>query len=145
MGTLRSLRRSRVGFVALAAHMDYLRLDDTLSDEERELRDRVRAFGDDEVLPIINGYWERAEFPFELVGKLAELGIAGTVISGHGCPGMSARGAGVVARELARADGSINTFFGVHSGLAMGAIDLLGRRHAGCRRWPSWRRSERSR
>jgi glutaryl-CoA dehydrogenase len=106
--------------------MDYLRLDDTLSDEERELRDRVRAFGDDEVLPIINGYWERAEFPFELVGKLAGLGIAGTVISGHGCPGMSARGAGVVARELARADGSVNTFFGVHSGLAMGAIDLLG-------------------
>ena len=90
------------------------------------MRDRVRAFGDDEVLPIINGYWERAEFPFELVGKLAELGIAGTVISGHGCPGMSARGAGVVARELARADGSVNTFFGVHSGLAMGAIDLLG-------------------
>ena len=113
----------RIGY---APHMDYLRLDDTLSDEERELRDRVRAFGDDEVLPIINGYWERAEFPFELVGKLAELGIAGTVISGHGCPGMSARGAGVVARELARADGSINTFFGVHSGLAMGAIDLLG-------------------
>ena len=106
--------------------MDYYRLDDRLSDDERNLRDRVRAFADDEVLPIINGYWERAEFPFELVGKLAELGIAGTVISGHGCPGMSALGAGVVARELARADGSVNTFFGVHSGLAMGAIDLLG-------------------
>jgi glutaryl-CoA dehydrogenase len=113
----------RIGY---APHMDYLRLDDTLSAEERDLRDRVRAFGDDDVLPIINGYWERAEFPFELVGKIAELGIAGTVISGHGCPGMSARGAGVVARELARADGSVNTFFGVHSGLAMGAIDLLG-------------------
>src|ERR1039458_7740920 len=107
-----SARRMRVGQrrIGYAPHMDSLRLDDTLSDEERELRDRVRAFGDDEVLPIINGYWERAEFPFELVGKLAELGIAGTVISGHGCPGMSARGAGVVARELARADGSINTF-----------------------------------
>lgn len=106
--------------------MDYYRLDDRLSDDERNLRDRVRAFADDEVLPIINGYWERAEFPFELVGKIAELGIAGTVISGHGCPGMSALGAGVVARELSRADGSVNTFFGVHSGLAMGAIDLLG-------------------
>ena len=106
--------------------MDYFRLDDTLSDDERALRDRVRAFADDEVLPIINDYWERAEFPFELVPKLAELGIAGTVISGYGCPGMTALGAGVVARELARADGSVNTFFGVHSGLAMGTIDLLG-------------------
>jgi glutaryl-CoA dehydrogenase len=106
--------------------MDYYRLDDRLSDDERELRDRVRAFADDEVVPVINDYWERAEFPFELVPKLAELGIAGTSISGYGCPGMSALGAGIVARELARGDGSVNTFFGVHSGLAMGAIDLLG-------------------
>src|ERR1700734_3443031 len=105
---------------------DYFLLDETLGEDEREIRDRVRAFGEREVMPIINDYWERAEFPFELVPKLAELGIAGTVISGHGCPGMSRLGAGVVARELARADGSINTFFGVHSGLAMGAIDMLG-------------------
>jgi glutaryl-CoA dehydrogenase len=48
------------------------------------------------------------------------------MIEGYGCPGMSRLGAGVVARELPRADGSFNTFFGVHSGLAMGAIDLLG-------------------
>jgi glutaryl-CoA dehydrogenase len=106
--------------------MDYFQLDETLSADERGVRDRVRAFADDEVLPIINDYWERAEFPFELVPKLAALGITGTVIAGYGCPGLSALGAGVVARELARADGSVNTFFGVHSGLAMGAIDLLG-------------------
>ena len=110
----------------VAAVDDYYLLDETLSEEERELRDRVREFGDREVLPIVNDYWERAEFPFELVPKLAELNVAGTTIQGHGCPGMSRLGAGVVARELARADGSINTFFGVHSGLAMGAIDLLG-------------------
>jgi len=105
---------------------DYYLLDETLSEQERSIRDRVRSFGDREVLPIINGYWERAEFPFELVPKLAELGVAGTTIEGYGCPGMSRLAAGVVARELARADGSVNTFFGVHSGLAMGAIDLLG-------------------
>jgi glutaryl-CoA dehydrogenase len=105
---------------------DYYLLDEMLSDEERELRDRVREFGDREVLTIVNDYWERAEFPFELVPKLAELNVAGTTIQGYGCPGLSRLGAGVVARELARADGSINTFFGVHSGLAMGAIDLLG-------------------
>jgi glutaryl-CoA dehydrogenase len=105
---------------------DYYLLDETLSADERSIRDRVRSFGEREVLPIINDYWERAEFPFELVPKLAELGVAGTTIEGYGCPGMSRLGAGVVARELARADGSVNTFFGVHSGLAMGAIDLLG-------------------
>ncbi|MGI8713230.1 MAG: acyl-CoA dehydrogenase family protein [Solirubrobacteraceae bacterium] len=105
---------------------DYFLLDQLLSEDERAIRDRVREFGDGEVLPIINGYWERAEFPFELVPKLAALQIAGTTIEGYGCPGMSRLAAGVVARELARADGSINTFFGVHSGLAMGAIDLLG-------------------
>jgi alkylation response protein AidB-like acyl-CoA dehydrogenase len=110
----------------IAPAQDYYLLDETLSEQERAIRDRVRAFADDEVLPIINEYWEQAEFPFELVPKLAELGVAGTTIEGHGCPAMSRLGAGVVARELARADGSVNTFFGVHSGLAMGAIDMLG-------------------
>jgi glutaryl-CoA dehydrogenase len=110
----------------LARTQDYYLLDETLSEQERAIRDRVRAFADRDVLPVINDYWEQAEFPFELVPKLAELGVAGTSIEGHGCPGMSRLGAGVVARELARADGSVNTFFGVHSGLAMGAIDMLG-------------------
>ena len=108
-----------------SAQDDYL-LDETLSEEERAIRDRVREFADREVLPIINEYWEKARFPFELVPKLAELGVAGTTIEGYGCPAMSRLGGGVVARELARADGSLKTFFGVHSGLAMGAIDMLG-------------------
>jgi len=109
-----------------AAASDYYLLDEQLSDEERAIRDRVRAFGRQEVLPVINDYWERAEFPFELVPKLAALNIAGTAIEGYGCPGMSRLAAGIVSRELARADGSLNTFFGVHSGLAMGSIALLG-------------------
>jgi glutaryl-CoA dehydrogenase len=75
---------------------------------------------------VINDYWERAAFPFELVPKLAELGVAGTTIEGYGCPGMSRLAAGIVSRELSRADGSLNTFFAVHSGLAMGSIALLG-------------------
>ncbi len=97
-----------------------------LSEEEREVRDRVRDFVDREVTPKINGYWERAEFPFEMVPKLAELNIAGTTIEGYGCPGMSRLAAGMVALEMSRGDGSINTFLGVHSGLAMGAINICG-------------------
>jgi glutaryl-CoA dehydrogenase len=105
---------------------DYYHIDDLLTEEEREVRDRVRAFADREVIPIISGYWERAEFPFELVPKVAELGIAGGAIKGYGCPGMSQIATGLVAIEMARGDGSLNTFFGVHSGLAMGTMDICG-------------------
>jgi glutaryl-CoA dehydrogenase len=106
--------------------LDFYRIDELLTDAERQVRDRVRGFCDKQVLPIINDYWERAEFPFELVPKLAELGVAGGTIKGYGCPGISEVAAGLVAMELARADGSVCTFFGVHSGLAMQSIALLG-------------------
>ena len=102
----------------------------------------MRSFGEREVLPIINDYWERAEFPFELVPKLAELGVVGTTIEGYGCPGCLRLAAGVVSRELSRADGSLNTFFAVHSGLAMGAIDLLGSEEQKARWLPPMARLE---
>jgi glutaryl-CoA dehydrogenase len=105
---------------------DYYLLEEMLSDEERGIRDKVRAFADREVIPIINDYWEKAEFPFEIIPKLAELNVAGFTIEGYGCPGMSRRAAGLVALELSRGDGSVNTFLGVHSGLTMGAIAMLG-------------------
>ncbi|ACV77282.1 acyl-CoA dehydrogenase family protein [Nakamurella multipartita] len=105
---------------------DYYLLHDLLSDEEREIRDRVRSFVDADVLPIINDYWERAEFPFELVPKLAKLGIVGGAIQGYGCPGLSRLAQGMVTLELSRGDGSVNTFIGVQSGLAMGSINMLG-------------------
>ncbi|MGR7023099.1 acyl-CoA dehydrogenase family protein [Geodermatophilus sp. URMC 62] len=105
---------------------DFYALEELLTPEEVTIRDRVRSWCDTEVLPRINDYWERAEFPFELVPGFAELGIAGGTIEGYGSPGMSAVSAGLVAAELARADGSIGTFNGVHSFLAMQSIALLG-------------------
>jgi glutaryl-CoA dehydrogenase len=105
---------------------DYYLLADLLNDEEREIRDRVRTFVNAEVLPIINDYWERAEFPFELVPKLARLGIVGGAIQGYGCPGLSRLAQGMVTLELSRGDGSVNTFIGVQNGLAMGSINMLG-------------------
>ena len=107
-------------------HTDYYLINDLLTDEQRALRQRVREFMDREVIPVINPYWERAEFPHELVPKLAQLGIAGFQISGYGCPGMSDVTAGLVILELARGDLSISTFMGVHSALAMMSIALLG-------------------
>src|SRR5918994_4451423 len=105
---------------------DFYDLEELLEPEEIEIRDRVRAFCEQEVTPMINDYWDRAEFPFEIVPKLAGLGIVGGTIEGYGCPGMSAMSAGLVAAELARADGSVGTFNGVHSFLAMQSIAMLG-------------------
>ncbi|MCO4239531.1 acyl-CoA dehydrogenase family protein [Pseudarthrobacter raffinosi] len=105
---------------------DYFLLDDDLTPEEIVIRDKVRAFAEQRVLPVINEYWEKAEFPTELLPPLAELGIIGTIIQGYGCPGMSRKAAGMVAREMARADGSLNTFLGIHSNLCMGALNILG-------------------
>jgi glutaryl-CoA dehydrogenase len=106
--------------------LDFYLFDELLTDEERDIRDRVRAFCDEEVTPIINPYWERGEFPFELIPKLAKLNIAGGPIQGYGCPGMSSVSAGLIGMELSRGDGSICTFFGVTSGLAMSSIYYCG-------------------
>lgn len=105
---------------------DLFLTEDLLTDEDRAVRDRVRRFCDEEVLPVVNGYWERAEFPFALIPRLAELGVCGGTFTGHGLPGLSPLAAGLVSMELARGDGSISTFHGVHSGLAMTAIAMLG-------------------
>jgi glutaryl-CoA dehydrogenase len=107
-------------------HTDYYLTNDLLTDQERALRQRVRDFMDREVTPVINPYWERAEFPHELVPKLATLDIAGFQIHGYGCPGLSNTTAGLVVMELARGDLSMSTFLGVHSALAMTSIALLG-------------------
>jgi len=105
---------------------DYFRIGDQLTAEERDYWRRTRDFVDDEVLPVINGYWERAEFPWPLVKKMAGLNIVGDGIVGYGCPQMSPIAAGLVHMELNRGDGSLGTFLGVQAGLAMRSIALLG-------------------
>jgi glutaryl-CoA dehydrogenase len=100
--------------------------DEALNDEDRELQLKVRAFLEKEVKPIVNHYWNKAEFPFEIIPKLAELNICGLTYKGYGCPGKSNLMEGILAMEMARIDTSISTFFGVQSGLAMGSIYLCG-------------------
>ena len=78
------------------------------------------------MLPVINDYWERAELPWPLITRLAELGLVGEDIEGYGCPGMTPLAGGLVNMELHRGDGSLGTFLGVQSGLAMKAIAMLG-------------------
>jgi len=121
---------------------DFYGIASTLSAEDQVIVQRVRAFMEAEVAPIINRYWVRAEFPFELIPKLAALDIAGISYKGNGCAGKSTVLDGMIALEMARIDPSIATFFGVHSGLAMGSIYLCGS-EAQKRQWlPPMRRME---
>ena len=105
---------------------DYFLVREHFSDQEWELFIRARRFVDHEVLPVINDYWERAALPWPLMTRLAELGLVGEDIEGHGCPGMSPLAAGLVTMELHRGDGSLGTFLGVQAGLAMKTIAMLG-------------------
>jgi glutaryl-CoA dehydrogenase len=105
---------------------DFLGFELLLDDEDRKLVERVRAYMVTTVEPVINDYWVRAEFPHELVPGLAELGIAGLQYDGPGCPGRSSLLDGMVAMEMARVDASMQTFMGVHGGLAMGSVQLCG-------------------
>jgi glutaryl-CoA dehydrogenase len=105
---------------------DYLFVREQFTEEQWECFIRTRRFVDEEVLPVINDYWERAEFPWPLARRLAELGLVGDDIDGYGCPRMSKLSCGLVHMELHRGDGSLGTFLGVQSGLVMKTIALLG-------------------
>jgi glutaryl-CoA dehydrogenase len=112
--------------IALSRGTDYFLMREQLAAEEAALLDKVRAFGEAQILPVVNDYWERAEFPFELLPGLRDLAIVGDTMKGYGTTPMTAVGQGLVSYELARQDGSIATFFGVHVGLAMQSIYRLG-------------------
>jgi glutaryl-CoA dehydrogenase len=105
---------------------DFFDFSDRLTDDERQLRDEVRAFCDSEVIPLAAQYWEDAEMPASVKAGYGRLRVAGGSLTGHGCPGLSPLMEGVVAAELARGDGSLSTLNAVHSGLAMMSIGLLG-------------------
>lgn len=105
---------------------DFYDVSARLSEEDRALQMRVRAFMESEIAPIVNNYWLHDEFPFEIIPKLAELDICGLTYKGYGCAGKSSLMEGIIAMEIARVDASVATFFGVQSGLAMGSIYLCG-------------------
>jgi glutaryl-CoA dehydrogenase len=112
--------------VGRALGTDYFLLRDDLSPGELAYLMRTREFVEAEVLPVINDYWERAEFPRDLCRRLGELGLVGDGLEGYGCPEMTPLAAGMINMELSRGDGSLGTFLGVQAGLAMRSIHMLG-------------------
>jgi glutaryl-CoA dehydrogenase len=105
---------------------DFYQITGSLPDADRALLRRVRAYMEKTIAPIINQYWVEDAFPHELVDGVRDLKIAGAGYAGYECAGGSTLLAGFIAMEIARVDCSCATFFGVHSGLAMGSIFLCG-------------------
>src|SRR5215213_2504648 len=103
--------------------VDFVNAGSLLSEEEKGIRDRVREFVDREVIPAAANYWDRGEFPFDLLPGLAETGILGGAFGEeYGCAGWNNVTYGLAIAELARGSGSLATFLHVQSGLAMAAI-----------------------
>ncbi len=106
--------------------VDFVNINTLLTDEEKQVRDKVRAFVDEQVIPVAADYWDRAEFPSDLLPGLGELGLMGGAFEEeYGCAGWSNVAYGLAIQELARGSGSLSTFLHVQSGLAMTAIHEL--------------------
>ena len=107
--------------------LDYLQLDALLSDEERAIRDTVRAFVRDCVLPNIGGWFEEARPPVrELARELGALNVLGMHLDGYGCAGASATAYGLVCMELEAGDSGVRSLVSVQGSLAMYAIHRFG-------------------
>jgi glutaryl-CoA dehydrogenase len=105
---------------------DYMAVDDLLSEDERLVRDTVRNFVEDEVLPVIHDHYEKGTFPTDLIEPLAELGFFGATLHGYECAGINNVAYGLMMQELERGDSSFRSFASVQSGLVMYPIYTFG-------------------
>lgn len=106
--------------------VDFLGLDALLSTEERLVRDTVRAFVRDRVLPSVAQWFEEGILPRELGQELGNLGLLGMHLDGYGCPGASAVAYGLACLELEAGDSGVRSFASVQGSLAMFAIHRFG-------------------
>src|SRR5258705_5509656 len=107
--------------------VDFYRIDDLLSDEERMVRDTVRRFVDEQVVPIIDKHFDDGTFPSELVPEMAQLGLfGGNLPEEYGCAGMNNVAYGLVMQELERGDSGLRSFASVQGGLCMYPIYAYG-------------------
>ena len=107
--------------------VDYFNIESLLSEEEIMIRDSVREFVSDEVIPIIEKYNRESRFPMELIPKMAELGLLGTNLpQKYGCAELNNVAYGLVMQELERGDSGIRSFVSVQSALVMYPIYTFG-------------------
>ena len=108
------------------AATDLLRIDDELSEEERLVRDTVRAFAAERILPFIADWFEAGTLPRELAPELGKLGLLGMHLKGYGCAGMGPVAYGVTCREMEAADSGLRSLVSVQGSLAMFPIWKYG-------------------
>ncbi|MDJ0847698.1 MAG: acyl-CoA dehydrogenase family protein [Myxococcota bacterium] len=107
--------------------VDFLRLEELYSDEERLARDTVREFVSKEFLPLVQEHVRQdGSFPMELVPQLAELGLFGANLQGYGCAGMNNVAYGLVMQELERGDSGLRSFASVQGSLVMYPVHAYG-------------------
>ncbi len=106
--------------------LDFLGLDALLGDEERMIRDTVRTWVRERVLPGIEGWFDRGEFPVEVAKELAGLGLLGMHLSGYGCAGTNSVSYGLTCLELEAGDSGFRSFVSVQGSLAMYPIWAFG-------------------
>jgi len=121
---------------------DLYNIDHLLSEEERLVRDTVRKFVRERVVPIIGEHFEAGTFPRDLIPALAELGLLGMHLQGYGCAGLSAVCYGLACQELEAGDSGLRSFVSVQGSLAMFPIFAFGSEEQKQRWLPSMARGE---
>jgi glutaryl-CoA dehydrogenase len=106
--------------------LDFYNIDDLLTDEEKAVRDTVRRWVDERVLPIIEEHAQAGTFPQHLVREMGEMGLLGSNIQGYGCPGLNNVMYGLICQELERGDSAIRSFASVQGSLVMWPISAYG-------------------
>jgi glutaryl-CoA dehydrogenase len=112
--------------MASARPNDFLDIDSLLSDEERDIRDVVRAFVADRVVPHVGDWFEAGTLPRELARELGALNVLGMHLEGYGCAGASATAYGLACLELEAGDSGVRSLVSVQGSLAMFAIHRWG-------------------
>ncbi|TMK64984.1 MAG: acyl-CoA dehydrogenase [Actinobacteria bacterium] len=122
--------------------LDFLAIDRLLTDEERDIRDAVRAFVRSEILPSVGEWFERGEFPREVGKGLAELGLLGMHLTGYDCAGANAVSYGLACLELEAGDSGFRSFVSVQGSLCMFPIWKYGTEEQKQRYLPKMARGE---
>ncbi|HEY3444776.1 MAG TPA: acyl-CoA dehydrogenase family protein [Myxococcales bacterium] len=115
----------------MAAHdalqgTDLFQLDDLLTEEQLLVRRSVRAFVQDELMPVIQAHFRKGTFPASLIPRMGELGVLGANLTGYGCAGMDAIAYGLALQELERCDSGIRSFVSVQGALCMFPLHEFG-------------------
>jgi glutaryl-CoA dehydrogenase len=106
--------------------MDLYDIRSELSEDEVIVKDTVARFVDDKVIPLMQEAFEKHEFPYHLIGEVAELGLLGTSIDGYDCAGLNGVSYGLICQELERGDSGLRSLVSVQSSLVMYPIHTYG-------------------